>query len=122
MVGGGEGEGRGREESERKTMLLTLHPPLLCSLGRHRWVVYANLDWLTGQDPGKIPGEWHGWLHQITDETPVTHPATFAAPPYALPYRGYASGTPARYQPKGAWNNPQRRNWRKVETWEPPAA
>ena len=28
--------------------------------GRHRWVVYGDLDWPSGQDPTSIPPEWHG--------------------------------------------------------------
>lgn len=84
--------------------------------------MYGDLDWRDGQDAGSVPAEWHGWLHNITDDNPVANPATFAAPPYVLPHKGYVSGTAARYQPKGAWHNPARRNWRKVEAWTPPAA
>ena len=95
-------------------------PPFFSTSGRHRWVVYGNLDWRDGQDAGSVPAEWHGWLHNITDDNPSSNPAAFAAPPYVLPHKGYVSGTPARYQPKGAWHNPARRNWRKVEAWVPP--
>ena len=28
--------------------------------GRHRWVVYANLDWPDGYEPTQVPAEWHG--------------------------------------------------------------
>ena len=34
---------------------------LLCT-GRHRWVVYANLDWPDGYEPTQVPAEWHGAL------------------------------------------------------------
>ena len=30
--------------------------------GRHRWVVYANLDWPDGYEPTQVPAEWHGAL------------------------------------------------------------
>ncbi len=30
------------------------------------------------------------------------------------------TGTQECYQPKGAWINPQKRNWKKVELWQPP--
>lgn len=32
------------------------------------------------------------------------------------------TGTAQAYQPKGAWNNPQKRNWIKYEAWKPPSA
>ena len=28
--------------------------------GRHRWVVYGDLNWPSGQDPTCVPPEWHG--------------------------------------------------------------
>lgn len=38
---------------------------------RNRWVVFADsLDYRT-QDPSTVPPEWHGWLHQITDQNPT---------------------------------------------------
>lgn len=60
---------------------------------------------------------WHAWLHCISDDTPVTLPpkplkfdAAFVPNP---------TGTPQRYLPKGSWENPQQRNWGKVELWTP---
>lgn len=38
-------------------------------IGRHRWVVYGDLEWKTGQDPTSIPPEWHGELGAL--EEPV---------------------------------------------------
>ena len=74
--GRGDGESATKKKDGKKNRPPRQPHPSPTPTGRHRWVVYANLDWLTGQDPGKIPGEWHGWLHQITDETPATHPAS----------------------------------------------
>ena len=117
---------RGRERDGNIKTTFFFHPrsppPLHSPPGRHRWVVFGDLDWRDGQDAASVPAEWHGWLHNITDDNPVANPATFAAPPYVLPHKGYVSGTAGRYQPKGAWHNPARRNWRKVEAWTPPAS
>lgn len=32
-----------------------------------RWVIYKGMD-----EPTKVPAEWHGWLHYLTDETPIS--------------------------------------------------
>ena len=93
------------------------HP---CPSGRHRWVIYGNPDWQTGQDARSVPAEWHGWLHNISDdvptnaESPLAHPAA-----YALPNKGHVSGTSKSYAPKGSWTNPAERNWVKVQAWNP---
>ena len=99
-----------------------LNRPPLSLPGRHRWVVYADLDWRDGQDAASVPADWHGWLHNVTDSNPASDPAAFAAPPYVLPHKGYVSwkGDAARYQPKGSWHCKTRRGWGKVEAWVPP--
>lgn len=38
--------------------------------GRHRWVEY-NTE-LGHHDASRIQPEWHGWMHHMTDNTPVT--------------------------------------------------
>eukprot|EP00884_Botryococcus_braunii_P013971 jgi/Botrbrau1/22575/Bobra.176_1s0008.1 len=86
--------------------------------GRHRWVVFTRLDWTTGQDATRVPASWHGWLHGSTDENP-TQPSFPKAAIYGLPQKGYVSGTPAAFKPKGVWENPQKRNWKKVAVWQP---
>lgn len=37
--------------------------------GRHRWVVYGDLQ---NYNTTSVPPEWHGWLHHITDDDPVS--------------------------------------------------
>ena len=37
--------------------------------GRHRWVDFANIH---DYSPASIPPEWHGWLHNVTDDEPNT--------------------------------------------------
>lgn len=86
--------------------------------GRHRWVVYGELDCHRGQDPTTVPAEWHGWLHNITDDAPSRNPAAFDKYAWSLPHRGFSSNTAAAYLPKGHWSNPARRNWKKVSTWD----
>lgn len=43
-----------------------------------------------------------------------------ATPFYAIHATPIKTGTPEAYNPKGAWKNPQKRNWTKVQTWQPP--
>lgn len=90
--------------------------------GRHRWVIYNNLDWYTGQDAASISPEWHGWLHHITDANPASAPAAYAPPLYAIPKKGLTPVGVPRYAPKGAWTNPAQRSWVKVQAWKPPGA
>ena len=41
-------------------------------------------------------------------------------PIYAITHKPIKTGTEHAYLPKGAWKNPQKRNWTKVQTWQPP--
>lgn len=50
---------------------------------------------------------------------PLQH--RFLAPIYAVPARAHPTTTAARYMPKGAWENPARRTWRKHQAWDPSA-
>jgi NADH:ubiquinone oxidoreductase subunit len=74
--------------------------------GRHRWVVYKDMDEYHGS---QVTSQWHAWLHCITDETPLM------APPkkhkFDIEYVPCATGTAQQYLPKGSWENPQQRNW-----------
>ena len=36
-----------------------------------RWVIYKGMP-----EASKVPPEWHGWLHHMTDDLPTTHPST----------------------------------------------
>jgi len=45
-----------------------------------------------------------------------------AKPFYAIHSKPFKTGTPDAYLPKGAWKNPQKRNWTKVQTWQPPSS
>lgn len=49
----------------------------------------------------------------------VLQPTFPKAPIYGLSQKGYVSGTPAAYKPKGVWENPEKRNWKKVAVWQP---
>ncbi|KAK9842204.1 hypothetical protein WJX81_000392 [Elliptochloris bilobata] len=84
--------------------------------GRHRWVVYGDLDWPSGQDPTSVSPEWHGWLNGITDRHPGE--GDFQKPIFHVPHFANKTGTLAVYSPKGNWRNPQKRNWKKRETWD----
>jgi NADH dehydrogenase (ubiquinone) 1 alpha subcomplex subunit 12 len=87
--------------------------------GRHRWVVYARAEhWRESQDPTTVPPEWHAWLHHISDANPANADMG-PRPAYEAQAVAHPTGTPACYQPKGAWENPHRRHWRKYEAWLP---
>ncbi|KAK9830380.1 hypothetical protein WJX72_011448 [[Myrmecia] bisecta] len=88
--------------------------------GRHRWVVYGNLNWEAhGQEPTTVPAEWHGWLHSIYDTPPSKVPPK--KPIYALTQKPNMTGQPGCFLPKGAWQNPEKRNWQKMQMWQPPS-
>ena len=40
-----------------------------------RWVIYNGIN-----DASKVPAEWHGWLHFISDHPPAEHCADMWAP------------------------------------------
>lgn len=46
----------------------------------------------------------------------------YRKPIYQIEASMTKTGTAQAYQPKGAWNNPQKRNWIKYEAWKPPSA
>lgn len=109
--------------------------PIVCSPGRHRWVVYANLDIHKGLDSCTIPPEWHrtqrsflaflsatapttGWIQAITDTPPSVEAPQL--PIYHINATANPTGTMKAYKPKGDWWNPKQRNWLKYERWQPP--
>lgn len=86
------------------------HPP-----ARKRWVVYGDI---LNYSPTNVPAEWHGWLNYMNDFKPTDH--DFKSPIYAIQATTSNTGSEDVYQPKGAWNNPQRRSWKKYQAWVPP--
>ncbi|KAK9787274.1 hypothetical protein WJX73_009790 [Symbiochloris irregularis] len=86
--------------------------------GRHRWVVYGDLRWPEGQDPSTVDSRWHSWLHYMNDDPPsekfVPEPIFSIAPVKNM------TGTDQCLLPKGAWQNPDKRNWKKFQRWSPP--
>lgn len=38
---------------------------------QHRWVEYAGNPAFYDSDPSNIPAEWHGWLHNTTNDVPT---------------------------------------------------
>lgn len=84
--------------------------------GRNRWVLFKDMDNMSGEDPSTVPPEWHGWLHHVTDQVPTIEP--FSKPRYAVECRGNPTGTGNRYGPKGSWAyGSERRNWIKHSVW-----
>eukprot|EP00216_Chloropicon_sp_CCMP2111_P000036 CAMPEP_0198238438 /NCGR_PEP_ID=MMETSP1446-20131203/4072_1 /TAXON_ID=1461542 ORGANISM="Unidentified sp, Strain CCMP2111" /NCGR_SAMPLE_ID=MMETSP1446 /ASSEMBLY_ACC=CAM_ASM_001112 /LENGTH=132 /DNA_ID=CAMNT_0043920843 /DNA_START=42 /DNA_END=440 /DNA_ORIENTATION=- len=80
--------------------------------GRHRWVDFANIH---DYSPASIPPEWHGWLHNVTDDEPNT--VKFIEPSYKVDVKPYKH---LAYQPKGSFRHgSKKRNWKKYEAWTP---
>mmetsp|Transcript_28438 Transcript_28438/g.80251 ORF Transcript_28438/g.80251 Transcript_28438/m.80251 type:complete len:149 (-) Transcript_28438:186-632(-) len=83
--------------------------------GRHRWVVYKELD---AKDPTTIPPQWHSWVNYISDDGP--HTGAWASAKFTPPHQPLKSGVVGEmYQPKGSYLNEQRRKWKKMEYWTP---
>jgi NADH:ubiquinone oxidoreductase subunit len=60
-----------------------------------RWVAYKGI-----VEASKVPAEWHGWLHHITDVAPVAE-GTPLRWPWQKPHLPNLSGTPYAYYPPG---------------------
>ena len=82
---------------------------------RKRWVVYADT---FNYNTSTIGSEWHGWMNYINDYNPSNY--DFKTPKFAVAAYANRTGTPEAYAPKGAWANPEKRSWKKVEAWKPP--
>lgn len=61
---------------------------------RRRWVVYRGLP-----EASKVPPEWHGWLHHLTDALPDDLPVRDA--PWMKPHLPNLTGTEFAYRPPG---------------------
>merc|ERR1712179_397897 len=74
--------------------------------GRHRWVVYGDLE---NYDASDIPAEWHSWLSHITDHTPIEKP--FETRLFKMehkPMRASTMGFYANYHNPGHYLNPNK--------------
>lgn len=67
-----------------------------------RWVVYQGV-----ADGSKIPPEWYGWLHYITDVPPSRE--DYRARPWEKPHVPNLTGTPGAYRPPGSLIGQNRR-------------
>ncbi len=59
-----------------------------------RWVMYKG-----SPEASKVPPEWHGWLHFITDDAPTGTPAP--VPSWRKEHLPNLTGTEAAYRPPG---------------------
>lgn len=59
-----------------------------------RWVIYSGAN-----DASRVPPDWHGWLHQMTDLVPSELPPQRA---WQKPPVPNLTGTAARFLPAGA--------------------
>ena len=79
---------------------------------RNRWIQFKEPSWLIQKsDASDIPAEWHAWMHNMTDHTPITHPP--AERKFHMEHR--ANMTPIfheRYTPSTTTKP-------KVESWNP---
>ena len=59
-----------------------------------RWVIYNGLS-----EASKVPSEWHGWLHHMTNELP---PADLQTRPWQKEHLPNLTGTTLAYRPPGS--------------------
>ncbi|HLY54392.1 MAG TPA: NADH:ubiquinone oxidoreductase subunit NDUFA12 [Stellaceae bacterium] len=59
-----------------------------------RWVLYKG-----EPEASKVPPEWHGWLHHITDDLPDP---SAARRPWQKPHLPNQTGTAHAYRPPGS--------------------
>lgn len=79
---------------------------------KRRYVVTAH-----GQDPTKVPAEWHAWLHHTTD-APLDETWRL---PWQKEHQPNLTGTPGAWRPKGHdYSGGQRRvTGGDYEAWTP---
>jgi len=79
---------------------------------KRRYVITAN-----GQDPTKVPPEWHAWLHHTTD-APLDETRRL---PWQKEHQPNLTGTPGAWRPKGHdYSGGQRRvTGGDYEAWTP---
>ena len=58
-----------------------------------RWVIYKGRP-----EASKVPAQWHGWLHHMTDEVPVTSCEMYSWQKDHMPN---LTGTVLAYRPPG---------------------
>jgi len=83
--------------------------------GRQRFVIYAKRDF----DASQVPPEWHHWLHQITDKTPVEEPVVAA--PWQLRHQQHRLsqyGISGNYAPPGAYARADPKSPSTYNVWE----
>lgn len=58
-----------------------------------RWVIYKG-----EPEASKVPPEWHGWLHHITDALPDANASSYE---WQKPHMPNLTGTDLAYRPPG---------------------
>jgi NADH:ubiquinone oxidoreductase subunit len=79
---------------------------------RRRWVIYAGTP-----DASKVPPEWHGWLHHMSD-APLPEGSLR---PWMKPHQPNLTGTAAAWRPAGSQQKGGRRAAATgdYEAWSP---
>jgi NADH:ubiquinone oxidoreductase subunit len=62
--------------------------------GKRRWVIYNGT-----VDASRVPADWHGWLHRLSDEAPK---GSLATEVWEKPHRPNLSGDKGSYRPAGS--------------------
>ncbi|MCW5747156.1 MAG: NADH:ubiquinone oxidoreductase subunit NDUFA12 [Alphaproteobacteria bacterium] len=61
-----------------------------------RWVLYSG-----EAEASRVPPDWHGWLHHVTD-TPPPPEGLPTRKPWQRPHQANLSGTARAYHPPGS--------------------
>ena len=94
-----KGELVGTDQFGNRYYRLKTRPALVKGGGldsrERRWVLYAGM-----AEPSKVPAEWHGWLHHISQAVPVADPA--GRRPWQKEHLPNLTGTALAYRPPGS--------------------
>lgn len=63
---------------------------------KKRWVIYKGIN-----EASKIPPEWHGWMHKITDDIPSPTSQKYKPYKWQKKHQPNLTGTDNAYYPPG---------------------
>lgn len=83
--------------------------------GKRRWVIYRN----GPVEASRVPAEWHGWLHYMTDELPTE--VDYSAKEWEQEHQANMTGSKDAYRPTGSMlsEGERTKTASDYEAWQP---